>query len=187
MIKKFFIIFFVLLFVNAFAKQELSEWSSGASNLGISLNLPKLYYVSVENSNVSIDVEFAVDHDNDEKPTITLNDYVQEIASISSISNDSSGYSIKIVGTNNNFTLQNNDAIPVNIPYSLQVDTGDNYAGSSNVNSDNSSLITIGAASDLKKLYVKDAKIKIHIPSVSGLVIDDTTFSDTLTISIVAD
>ena len=130
MFKRIFTIFFVLLVSNMFGSQEVSEWTDGASSLGISLNLPKLYYVSVESSDIEIDIEFAVDNDNDEEPIITLNDYVQEIASISSISNDSSGYSIKIVSTTNNFTLQNNDAIPVNIPYTLQVDTGENYKGS---------------------------------------------------------
>jgi hypothetical protein len=168
-----------------FATEE-SSWGSSSSSLGITLSAPKLYYISVENSDISLDVDFAIDNSGDQ-PVIELDSFVQEIATISAISNDKTGYNIKIVKTKNNFILQNKDTMPASIPYSIEVDNGKNYTGSTDITKNNSSIISVGPSSNNKKLFVKDAKIKIRIPPISGLAIDNTVFSDTLTISIVSD
>lgn len=165
-------------------------WMGGTSgtsaNLSLSLTLPKLYYMNVDKTESITGFTYALDTSGS-TPTIKLSSYQQEIASILALSNDRTGYVIKVTSSTNSFALKNSDSSPASIAYTLSVADGSNYTGCSDVNTVNTALVTVGAASSISDLYVNGASLKINLPETSDLMFDNTAFSDALTIAISAD
>lgn len=160
------------------------SWSS-SSDISLSLNLPKVYFMNIETSEEISDFSYTISSTNKDAG-ITLEPHVQDIASISAISNDRNGYVIKITKSANNFALTNSDPDAPNIKYTLKIASGDNHTGSSNINQANTELLSVNPSDDPKRLHVKEAKLQINIPRTKNLIFDDPQFNDTITLGVVA-
>jgi len=169
---------------------EPTGWMGGdngaSTNMTLSLSLTKKYFMNVDKTEDISGFSYDIDTSG-AAPTIRFDSHLQEIAGIDAISNDKTGYVIKVSSSGNGFKLKNSDAVPAEIAYSLQVASGTNHTGSSSVNTAGSNLISVGTASAFSELYVDNASLKINIPQTDNLFFDNTVFTDTLTLAIAAE
>ena len=160
--------------------------SGSSANFSLSLALFQKYYMNVDKTEEITGFTYDIDTTGD-NPTIKFSNHVQVIGSIDAISNDRTGYLIKVASSTNGFALKNTDSSQASISYTLEVPSGSNYTGATGVNTANATLLTVGSASSFSDLYVNGADLKINIAETSDLIFENTSFSDTLTISISAE